>query len=167
MYEPGDPYLPASSYSLRTSTHSFIESGTALLSHIEHLGNQAGALPAGWYWHTEYDYRNPGPRLPILSGMITAHRPASARQAALQWANVLGLAPKKSASRGTVAYEGELDGLKIEIWAVVDRKAYGGTLSTLKYYAPDAILSTLFALAATTSGILLARHRKQAKTRTR
>ncbi|HEY3690562.1 MAG TPA: hypothetical protein VGL46_09680 [Pseudonocardiaceae bacterium] len=167
MYQPGDPYPPASTYNLRASTHSFIESGTALLSHIEHLGNQAGAVPAGWYWHTDYDYRNPSPRPPILSGMITDHRPASARQAALQWANILGLTPKKSTSRGTVAYEGELDGLKIEIWTVVDRKAYGGTLSSLKYFAPDVILSALFALTATTTSILLARHRKQAKARTR
>ncbi|RSM68714.1 hypothetical protein DL991_41335 [Amycolatopsis sp. WAC 01375] len=163
-HDPG----PLPSGLLRRNTTQLVESGTAVMAEIERIGNHAGCQPASWSWHTTntttIKIPTPGPE---LRGIIHNPRPAAARQAALQWANALGLTPNDKASRGTLSYTGEVDRLPIEIWTVVDDKAFRGKYATLKLYAPDWILTGLCTIAATTAVVALKRHRALTKTLTR
>ncbi|OXM41304.1 hypothetical protein CFP71_42740 [Amycolatopsis thailandensis] len=153
---------------LRRNTTQFVESGTAVMAEIERIGNHAGCQPASWTWDSQ---RNATTKIPTpgpaLRGIIHNRRPAAARQAALQWANALGLTPDDNASRGTLSFTGEIDRLPIEIWTVVDDKAFRGKYATLKLYGPDWILTSLFTIAATVAAVALKRHRALTKTLTR
>jgi hypothetical protein len=147
-------------HDLRYSTAQFALAGTDALANLEHIGAQIGCKPASWYWTTDYDYTSNRPRLPILTGHIRTSRPAATRQAAQQWANVLGLTPSTKARRGTVSYDGEIDGLNVQIWAVVDDKAFSSKLAMARLWMPDLILTGLLAASAAASCVLLARHNK-------
>lgn len=161
-YDPQDPLAAWPADPLRTNTDKFAESATAVLDRIEQIGAQHGCQPANWSWHSDYDYdvRKPAPRLPILSGFVSGKRPAAARQAVQQWANALGLTPARKPNSGTLAFAGEIEGLKVEVWTVVDRAAFDGKLSTLTMYGPEVLLTALVAFSSITAGVLLARHKK-------
>ncbi|WP_410646278.1 hypothetical protein [Amycolatopsis sp. cmx-4-54] len=150
---------------LRRSTADFVQSGTELLREIERIGNHAGCQPADWSWTTPYSSTTKIPTPgPTLRGHIYTRHPAAARQAIQQWANVLGLTPSEKAHPGTLSYSGEIERLPIEIWTVVDDKAFGHRKhAMLKLYAPDWILTALFTIAATTAAITLKRHRALTK----
>lgn len=159
-----DPFTATRTDHLRVNTAQLAESATAVLTQIDHIGAQVGCQRVSWSWTNDYtyDYRNPKPELPVLSGLVGG-KTAAARQAALQWANVLGLAPAAKPNRGTVAYEGEIDGLKVKVWAVVDNAAFGGRAATLKMYVPDALLTGMLVFTTAAVGVLLARHNRLAK----
>jgi hypothetical protein len=169
VFDYPDLFATPTTTHLRDSTARLAESANAVLAQLEHIGAQLGCKRVAWSWSTDYDhydYRNPAPRLPALSGLVDG-RPAVARQAARQWANVLGLTAARTPSRGTVTYEGEIDGIKVKVWAVVDNVAFGGKFATLKTYAPDAVLTAMLAFSTIAAGALLARHNKLAKALTR
>ncbi|MFI5591286.1 hypothetical protein ACIA5G_39970 [Amycolatopsis sp. NPDC051758] len=166
MSEYPDLYATPTTKQLRDCTARLAESGTAMLAQLDHIGAQLGCKRVNWSWNTDYDYRNPAPRLPVLNGLVDG-RPAAARQAARQWANVLGLTEARKPSRGTVTYEGEIDGIKVTVWAVVDNVAFGGKFANLKVYAPDVILTAMLAFSTVAAGVLLARHHELAKALTR
>lgn len=162
-----DPFAPTRTDHLRVNTAQLAESATAVLAQIDQIGTQVGCQRVSWSWTNDYtydyrNYRNPEPELPVLSGLVSG-KTAAARQATLQWANVLGLAPAAKPHSGTVAYEGEIDGLKIKLWAVVDNAAFGNKFATLKMYVPDALLTGMLVFTTAAVGVLLTRHNRLAK----
>lgn len=164
-----DPFAATRTDHLRVNTAQLAESATAVITQIDHIGTQVGCQRVSWSWtndysydYRSYDYRNPKPERPVLSGLVGG-KTAAARQATLQWANVLGLAPAAKPNPGTVAYEGEIDGLKVKLWAVVDNAAFGGKFATLKMYVPDALLTGMLVFTTAAVGVLLARHNRLAK----
>lgn len=145
---------------LRSSSAQFAKSGFDLLEQVREIGTQLGCQPANWKFDGEHDYSHKATGMPVLTTYIDGGRPDSVRQAAQQWANALGLVPSRKSMRGTIEFRGEIDGVKVRIWAVVDKAAFHGKFSAFKLYGPDLIMTGLFLGAATTAGVLLVRHRK-------
>lgn len=140
---------------LLTAAAGFSDARNTVLERIEYLGTLAGCTSASWSWTSQYkasDYLSP--RRPILSGLVGGPRTRDAADEAKRWAKALGLTASRRALRGTVSYDGELNGLLVQVWAVVDSDAFGTQHSPLKMYAPDLVLAGLLALSLTTTGVL-------------
>ncbi|CRK56982.1 hypothetical protein [Alloactinosynnema sp. L-07] len=140
----------------------FLDLADEVIDHLDDLGGQLGYEAPTWLWSTDYDFRDPAARPPVLVGYIANRRPDAARRAARQWADTLGLTPSTKAVTGTVAYDGEINGFKIQISAVVDRTASSDKLSTLTRYAPEILLAGILAATSIIAAVLLTDHNKLA-----
>lgn len=152
------PCSPATDQ-LRASTARFLDTTGDVLHDLDHLAVQLGSDSPTWTWSTEFDYRTPAEHLPMLVGNFADQRPAATRQ----WARALGLTPTRHPVPGTVAYDGDIDGLKIGIWTIVDKAAYGRP-STATRYISDILLTALVATTSAITAILLTRHIKTTTT---
>jgi hypothetical protein len=133
-----------------TDAATLARTADTVLDQLRYLATLHGCPDVSWSWNSDY----PDHQL-TLSGITGTARPRAARRAAEQWANALGLTASPRAMAGTVEYAGDINGLRMRVWAVVDRHQFDNR-STLHLYGPELALGGLMVLAAA-AAVLAAR----------
>lgn len=120
-----------------------VHSTAVLVEQISLLGQLADCAPAAWSWSSSH---YPTYKQLILTGTIHTRHPAAAHRAVQRWAAVLGLTATPRPTRGTVQYEGDIAGLHVQVWAVIDRSEFNretGARSFAHHFAGHLALAAL------------------------
>jgi hypothetical protein len=134
---------------LGTDATDAVRSTAVLLEQISALGQLTGCSPVSWSWSSS---PCPNHNQLVLVGTIGSRHPAAIHRSVQQWATVLGLTATTQPIRGTVEYQGDIAGLPVRVWAVLDRSEFyreTGERSFAQHFAGQLTLTGLLGLGLT------------------